>query len=29
MTEEEEVIDFQIKYLENVPEDYESLLERL
>ena len=25
----EEAIDFQLKYLENVPEDYEQLLERL
>ena len=25
----EEAIDFQLKYLENLPEDYESLLERL
>lgn len=25
----EEAIDFQLKYLEDVPQDYESLLERL
>ena len=26
---EEEVIDYQTKYLEDLPEDYEPLLERL